>query len=601
MKFFSKQIVLFGALMLSLCPFKAQAATVTYETESGNLRLQYSINTTSKVARLTALYTDNNSTTTASNPSIPAAVRYNNVEYPVTEIAANVASYCATRLSGSLIIGSNVKTINASAFKGCTNLTSVYFYDGALETIDSNAFSGCTSLTAIGCVGGGSTTFPNSLKILGQAAFRGCSSLKRMPTFGSKLTTIGSGCFFGTSITGSVVIPASVTTIGQQLFGTNILDSFTFADGTSTITFETVTGSFDPNYNLYPIRVRELYVGRNVAISSPILADIESPWDKNYLTSVTFGPNVTKIAKYFFYKSVNLTDIEIPSTIKTIEDYAFWNGGLKNIVCRASTPPTAGSNSFTGCYSATLNVPQASVATYKAKSPWSNFSTITRIINVHAESLSLSPTSLALKVGESQTLSPTITPANFEDDVEWSVDNPAVATVDATGKVTAVSAGKAVVTVSVYTFTAQCEVTVSVVEASKIVLDYGAITLEPGQTQKLTATVFPENTTDKTVMWSTYNKEVATVAPDGTVTAVAPGETQISAFCGNVFESCTVTVASPQSGVDEIGSNAIDDIFEVYNLQGMKLEVKNRAELPGLAKGVYIVRQGKKTEKIYVR
>ena len=62
-----------------------------------------------------------------------------------------------------------------------------------------------------------------------------------------------------------------------------------------------------------------------------------------------------------------------------------------------------------------------------------------------------------------------------------------------------------------------------------------------GETLKLTATVAPENATDKTVTWATSNAEIATV-DGGVVKAVAAGEVTITATAGGKSATCTVTV-----------------------------------------------------------
>ena len=66
-----------------------------------------------------------------------------------------------------------------------------------------------------------------------------------------------------------------------------------------------------------------------------------------------------------------------------------------------------------------------------------------------------------------------------------------------------------------------------------------------GETLQLTATVFPSNATDKTVTWEkgyTINVSVITVSSDGLVTATDVGSCEVTAKCGNLTASCTITV-----------------------------------------------------------
>ena len=78
------------------------------------------------------------------------------------------------------------------------------------------------------------------------------------------------------------------------------------------------------------------------------------------------------------------------------------------------------------------------------------------------------------------------------------------------------------------------------VAATGITLSAETLDLTVGETETLTATVEPADSTD-TVEWSTDDGAVATVS-DGVVTAVAAGTATITATAGDVTASCTVTV-----------------------------------------------------------
>ena len=68
------------------------------------------------------------------------------------------------------------------------------------------------------------------------------------------------------------------------------------------------------------------------------------------------------------------------------------------------------------------------------------------------------------------------------------------------------------------------------VPVASVSLSQGSVSLEPGGTVNLTATVAPDNATDKNVTWSTSNQAVATVS-NGAVTAVGEGSATITAPC----------------------------------------------------------------------
>ena len=66
--------------------------------------------------------------------------------------------------------------------------------------------------------------------------------------------------------------------------------------------------------------------------------------------------------------------------------------------------------------------------------------------------------------------------------------------------------------------------------------------LEIGETLALTATVLPEDATDKTVTWESDKPEIASVSKDGVVTAVAEGTANITVKAGEKTASCVVMV-----------------------------------------------------------
>ena len=87
--------------------------------------------------------------------------------------------------------------------------------------------------------------------------------------------------------------------------------------------------------------------------------------------------------------------------------------------------------------------------------------------------------------------------------------------------------------------------TTEIVPVSQITLNKTSTSISVGNSEKLTAKVTPNNATDKSVTWTSSDNSVATVAPDGTVTAVKAGTATITATAegGNgTSATCTVTV-----------------------------------------------------------
>lgn len=156
-------------------------------------------------------------------------------------------------------------------------------------------------------------------------------------------------------------------------------------------------------------------------------------------------------------------------------------------------------------------------------------------------SVSLNKTELSLTKGQSETLVATIKPDDATDKtVSWSSSNTGVATVE-DGKVTAVGGGEATITAKAGEFEATCHITVTV-PVTSISLDKTTMTIEEGTTASLTATVQPNDASDKSVEWSSSDESVAMVE-NGTVTAVKEGSATIMARAGDKTAECKVTVS----------------------------------------------------------
>ena len=162
---------------------------------------------------------------------------------------------------------------------------------------------------------------------------------------------------------------------------------------------------------------------------------------------------------------------------------------------------------------------------------------------VPVTSVTLDKTTLTMTEGDTQTLTATVKPDDATDKtVTWTSSNTSVAKVEG-GKVTAISQGTATITAKAGDKTATCAVTVEkkVVPVTSVTIDKTEITMTEGDTQTLTATVKPDDATDKTVTWTSSNTSVAKVE-GGKVTAVAQGTATITAKAGDKTATCAVTV-----------------------------------------------------------
>lgn len=163
-------------------------------------------------------------------------------------------------------------------------------------------------------------------------------------------------------------------------------------------------------------------------------------------------------------------------------------------------------------------------------------------VEITAVTLDLS--TLTFTMGDAtQTLTATVEPENATvKTVTWSSDNPSVATVT-NGVVTPVGVGECTITATAGAKTATCVVTVNPKAVTGITLDKSTLEISVNGSAVLTATVEPEDATNKTVIWHSAGESIATVT-NGIVTGVAAGVTTITATTedGNFFAICDVTV-----------------------------------------------------------
>ena len=171
--------------------------------------------------------------------------------------------------------------------------------------------------------------------------------------------------------------------------------------------------------------------------------------------------------------------------------------------------------------------------------------------SVAVTGVTLNKTELILDTGGSETLTATVAPADATNQkVTWKSDKPEIATVDDNGKVTAVKAGTATVTVTTRDGgkTATCRVTVSDREIKVTEITLAALAIYVGESKAITATVKPDDATNKELTWTSSDETVATVDATGKVTGKKIGTATITATArdgSGVSGSCTVTVLSP--------------------------------------------------------
>lgn len=187
--------------------------------------------------------------------------------------------------------------------------------------------------------------------------------------------------------------------------------------------------------------------------------------------------------------------------------------------------------------------------------------------SVAATGVTLNKSTTSIEVGEKETLTATVAPADATNkNVSWSSSDTDVATVDQDGVVTAVAQGNATITVRTQdgNHEASCVVTVSAATSPRITVA-GTNSLYVGD-DDVTLTATPENFTPASYVWTSSDPSIATVSgtsASGTVHAVAKGEVTITATAKN--------------GLDDVVSNSFTFTVKKFGIAADVSSVSSKA------------------------
>lgn len=163
------------------------------------------------------------------------------------------------------------------------------------------------------------------------------------------------------------------------------------------------------------------------------------------------------------------------------------------------------------------------------------------VSDVEIESVNLDREQAELFIGETLQLIVSLTP-ELDRVVTWTSSDENIAEVDMFGLIEATGVGNAVITVSCGGVEASCELTVNPITSTSVTVEPSELILGVGEQRSLSAAVYPENTTDKSVIWSSSDESVVVVDENGLVTAVTAGTAVVSARNGDNTGICEVTV-----------------------------------------------------------
>lgn len=209
----------------------------------------------------------------------------------------------------------NVTSIGDQAFLNCTSLTTVTLQN--ITSLSSKAFYGCTSLTTI--------NLPETITTIGENAFNGTkiSTIINLPN----LTSLGNNAFAATNIP-SITSLGRITSIGTAFKGCTNLVSVVLPNSLTVIGSNAFNGCTSLTTINLPQNINE--IGENAFYGTKITGEVSLPslsvignaaFRNTKITAVTNLGSALNVRG--FQGCTDLTSVVLPSTVRTIGDYAF--------------------------------------------------------------------------------------------------------------------------------------------------------------------------------------------------------------------------------------------------------------------------------------
>jgi len=508
----------------------------------------------------------------------------------VTSIGFEAFHGC-TNLS-SISIPNSVTSIGVCAFELCTSLTSVTIPQNVTD-IGWGVFDDCRSLASIR-VATGNTTYdsrnscnaiiesatntliagckntniPTSVTNIGTAAFEGCTGLNSI-SIPSSVTHIGLDAFWGCSNLTSVTIPNSVTTIDGGAFGetawyNNKPDGLVYA-GKVAYTYK---GTM-PNGTQITLKDGTLgiagqafdYCSQLTSINIP--SSVTNIGDRAFecctgLTSIIIPNGVTNIGDMAFYGCSKLNNITIPNSVTTIEGSAFdetaWYNNKPDGLVYAGKVAYRYKGTMPDGTQITLEDGTLGIAGYAFynRSQLTSITIPNSVTNIGDGAFmrcsnlgTISIPNSVTKIGDDAfsycyrlydvwcyaEIVPSTSSNTFYDSNIGS----------ATLHVPAASLGAYSNTAPWSGFGTKVAIMISV---NGIALSQQSLQMTEGDVVTIIATISPSNASNKEVIWSSSNTDVATVS-NGVITAISAGEAIITVTAADgsgVTSQCAVTV-----------------------------------------------------------
>ena len=249
------------------------------------------------------------------------------------------------------------------------------------------------------------------------------------------------------------------------------------------------------------------------------------------LTSINLPSNITSLGDLCFRNCSSLASIELPSALTSLGENCFEGcSHLTSMLCLAVEPPSCILGKYTNTHNTSvvnntmrLYVPKESIEKYKQSDAWNSAKGIYPLYPTSSVSLAKES---SVSRAKPTKLEYTIFPENAgTKELEWSSENPEVATVDANGIVTGKKIGKTVITAKSKDgtdITVSTTLTVLPLKVETMTFAEPSVSIVKTEDKTITLTLNSEEVDNKSMVWTSSDESVATVVQN--MNAVYPLE-----------------------------------------------------------------------------
>ncbi|RGD44037.1 hypothetical protein DW093_01155 [Erysipelotrichaceae bacterium AM07-12] len=499
--------------------------------------------------------------------------------------------FCGFATLESIVLPESITEIELSAFEGCEMLSDISLSSN-LTTIHQGTFKDCVSLIHI--------ALPESLTVLGDSSgdgvFEGCYALEelRLP---KGLKELGNHTFTGCEALKDITIPKTLVSSGVYAFQDSGIKTVTLEEGMLKVPGFLFSGFATLESIVLPESITEIELSaftdcinlQTITLPKNLNAIGENAFHNcNSLEKVVLPDNINEISYFSF------DDVELWAMPNTITEASLLREGIPHHVYDVPIPvdsiqlnttdktmisgttydlfatiaPSNATNKeliWTSSNTAVVTVSASgrvtargngtAIITATAKDGSKKAARCTITVKTPVSAVKLNVTSKAMKPKDVYYLSATVSPSTASNtDLLWISNNTKVATVSASGRVTARGNGTAIITATAKDGSkkaAKCTITVKT-PVSAVKLNVTSKAMKPKDVYYLSATVSPSTASNTDLLWISNNTKVATVSASGRVTARGNGTAIITATAKDGSKKaakCTITVKTPVSSL----------------------------------------------------